>query len=98
MTFAPTHRFVVVAAPNGLAALALQRRLAHLTPVAVTRGGQWVLEIPDVEPDEIEAGIRLWLVEMELSRTLVQADGRVSHVEIEAPRRRHVPTNAHFIG
>jgi hypothetical protein len=91
---------VVVEAPDGPAALALERRLAHLSPVAIARGDRWLVEIPAVDvPAEIEAAVRSWLAEIGLARTMIRVDGRATRVEESPrPRRRHVPSNAKYIG
>ena len=52
----PTARLheIVVAAPDGASALALEYRLAHLCPVTISRDNAWVVEIDGVEsPDEV---------------------------------------------
>lgn len=86
-------------APDGPAALALERRLAHLRPAAIARGGHWVVEIPDVvDPAVIEAAVRVWLGDFGLARAVVRVDGRPSRVERAESRSRHVPTHDNFIG
>lgn len=96
MTLAPAPHVVIVDAPDGAAALALERRLAYRSPVVIARGDQWVVEIPSVdEPAEVEAVIGTWLREIGLSHTLVRIDGRVSRVGLTS---RHAATNAGFVG
>jgi hypothetical protein len=96
MTLAPAPHVVVVDAPDGPAALALERRLADLKPVVIARGDCWIVEIPAVDaPAEIEAAIRTWLTEIGLDHTLIRVDGSVSRVDTT---RRHVPSNAGFVG
>lgn len=99
MTLAPAPHLVVVEAPNGPAALALERRLAHLRPAAIARGGHWVVEIPAVaNAAEVEAAVQVWLAEIGVARAVVRIDGRVSRVERVEPRPLHVPTHGNFIG
>jgi hypothetical protein len=102
----PTHTLhdVVVEAPDGPAALALEYRLAHLCPVAVAHSEHWVVEIPAVDAaEEIQAAVRVWLAEVGGPSTVMYVDGRPSRVEpVPAGARRssppHVAPNAGFIG
>jgi hypothetical protein len=99
MTLAPAPHLVVVEAPDGPAALALERRLAHLNPVSIAHGDCWVVEIPDVlSLAEIEAAVRVWLTEIGKSRALVRVDGRLTRFELTPAPRRHVASNAGFEG
>jgi hypothetical protein len=104
MTSTQTLHDVVVEAPDGPAALALEYRLAHLCPVAVAHGEHWVVEIPAVDgPEEVEGAIRVWLSEVGGSSTVMHVDGQASTVEAgrttrKRSRRAYVPPNAGFIG
>ena len=99
MTLAPAPHLVVVEAPSGPAALALERRLAHLNPVSIAHADHWVVEIPSVdEPAEVETAVRLWLAQIGRPRALVRIDGRVSHVSLGQGSPRHVASHSDFIG
>ena len=95
---------MVVEAPDGPAALALEHRLRHLSPVSIAHDEHWVVEIPAVEaPLEIEAAIRSWLDEVGATSTLVSIDGETSTVDAASIHHRrgrggHVAANAGFIG
>jgi hypothetical protein len=71
-----------IAAPDGITAFALERRLRHLKPTTVASKGIWVVELEDDEDrlDEIEAAIRHWLRECGLASTSMTVDGAVRTV------------------
>lgn len=66
-----------ISAPDGPAALLLEKRLAHLHPSAVAHGGRWSVQIGDVDDrlEEIEAAITHWLRELGSTSTEVEVDG-----------------------
>jgi hypothetical protein len=83
----PHTSWIVVEAPDASAALALEKRLAHLGACAVSRDRQWSVELEDGDGrlDEIVAVVRDWLRERELRTTLVTA-GRVTQtVSVDEP-------------
>jgi hypothetical protein len=86
---------VVVEAPDGPAALALEHRLEHLRPVAISRDNAWVVELDAVDsPAEVEDAVRLWLADIGSASTLMRVDERL--VRVRQPRRR--ATHADFVG
>jgi len=95
---APLHD-VVVHAPDGASALALEYRLAHLRPVTISRDNAWVVGIDGVvEPAEVQSAVRAWLSEIGSESTLMRVDERLVRVEASevAPRRR--ATHRDFVG
>jgi len=73
---------VEIDAPDGAAAVELQRRLWHLTPTTVGRGKDWIVEIPGpANLDEIEVIVRAWLDDLGCPSTTIRADGHVCDVE-----------------
>jgi hypothetical protein len=91
---------VFVDAPDGPAALALEQHLAHLAPVAIAHGNQWVVELETVEDlSELEASVRSWLREVGGAETYMRVDGREVHIAASMfERRRHPALNGDFIG
>jgi hypothetical protein len=91
---------VFVDAPDGPAALALEQRLAHLAPVAIAHGNQWVVEFETVEDlSVLEASVRSWLREVGAAETYMRVDGREMHVGSSMfKRHRHRSPNSDFIG
>lgn len=77
-----------IEAPDADSAMALERRLAHLTPTTVGRDGDWLVELVDdgERLDEILAAVKHWLGEAGLAKTTVHVDGTIRHVT--APGRR----------
>ena len=67
-----------VDAPSGDTALALERRLAHLTPTTVAVGGRWQVELDDDGDriDQVLAAVRHWLDLTDIEETVVHVDGR----------------------
>ena len=62
MTLTTRLHDIVIEAPDGASALALEHRLANLRPVTISRDNAWVVEIDGVEsPDEVESAVRSWL-------------------------------------
>ena len=66
-----------IAAPDGPAAFALERRLSHLRPVTIGVEGDWTVELVDDDErlEEIEAAVRHWLTERGLGATTITVDG-----------------------
>ena len=99
MTLMTRPHEIVVEAPDGASALALEYRLAHLCPVTISRDNAWVVEIDAVEsPAEVESAVRSWLCEIGSDSTLMRVDERLSRVKarIDEPQRR--ATHADFVG
>ena len=83
---------VVVEAPDGPAALALEHRLAHLRPVAVSRDHAWLVSIDGVEsPTEVASAVRAWLAEIGSTSTLMRVDERITRIEAEPPASAAAP-------
>jgi hypothetical protein len=73
----PLLHLVEIEAPDGAAALELERRLAHLTPTTVAHAGRWSVEVPAAEsPDELEVVVREWLDEIGSATTTMRVNGR----------------------
>lgn len=70
---------VHIDAPDAPSALALERRLAHLRPVAVCRGAAWSVELEDADDrlDEITATVEHWLGTSGVGTTQMRVDGAV---------------------
>ena len=97
MTIAPSFHQIVVEAPDGPTALALEHRLAHLCPVTMAHDAHWTVSIAAVhDPAEVETAVRLWLADIGANAARIRVDGVASTVQPAA--RRHVATNARFIG
>jgi hypothetical protein len=95
MTMHEALHDVVVAAPDGPAALALEHRLAHLCPVTISRDNSWVVELDGIDaPAEVEDAVRLWLAEIGSASALVRIDNRL--VRIRQHHRR--ATHSDFVG
>ena len=78
MTLTARLHEIVIAAPDGASALALECRLAHLCPVTISRDNAWVVEIDGVEsPDEVESAVQSWLCEIGTDSTLMRVDERL---------------------
>jgi len=91
MTLAARLHDIVVEAPDGASALALEHRLARLCPVTIARDNHWVVEIDGVEaPAEVESAVRSWLSEIGSDSTLMRVDERLARVRArdEQPHRR----------
>jgi hypothetical protein len=92
-----TPHKVEVDAPDGPAALALERRLFDLSPTARMYEDRWVVDVPVVRDlSGLEKEVRAWLRQIGAEETTIWIDGRV-HV---LPLRRvpHRSTNWDFIG
>ena len=96
----PTVRLheIVVAAPDGASALALEYRLAHLCPVTISRDNAWVVEIDGVEsPDEVGSAVRSWLCDRHgLDPDARRRETYARQGEDHEPRQR--ATHADFVG
>lgn len=98
MRSAIAYHDVVIEAPDGPAALALEHRLAHLSPVSISHEGRWTVDVPAVEsPIEVEAAVAAWLAEIGLESTAMSVDDRPLTIEARRIRRRRA-INAGFIG
>lgn len=92
-----THT-VQIEAPDGPAALQLERRLVSVVPTAVSRQDHWLVEIPVVrDVDAVEDEVRDWLRCVGTESTTVRVDGS-AHVVRSYPRARHRGSNQSFIG
>jgi hypothetical protein len=82
---------VEVEAPDGGAAMALERRLIPLGATAIWRRGRWIVDLPVVrDVDELEAEVRRWLKEMGVEQTWLTVDGSRLKVGPHPPHRgRH---------
>ena len=90
---------IAIAAPDGAAALELERRLAHLSPSTVAHRDSWVVDLPAApDPGEVDAVVERWLGEIGEPSTLVLVDGDPHVVDAAKPRKRHRATHAAFIG
>lgn len=93
-----------IEAPDGGAALDLERRLAHLEPTTVCRHGCWFVELAvelDESLSEIQGVVAGWLRAIGHPATTIRVDGRAQRLEAEARPpfgRAHRATNASFIG
>ena len=70
-------KWIRIDAPDGDAAFALERRLAHLHACAVARHARWLVEVEDFDDqlEEIEAAVRHWLRTIGACSTVVHVDG-----------------------
>jgi hypothetical protein len=98
MTVATPVHDVVVGAPDGAAALDLEQRLIHLSPVSICHEDRWTVVVPAVhDVAEIDAVVRTWLSEIGAASTRVVVDGSTRTVERRS-RKAHVSSNAGFVG
>lgn len=96
-----TNVHLQIEAPDGAAALELERRLAHLNPTTLGRHGRWMVEVDTGDAlSEIQGVVGGWLRELGEPSTTIHVDGHPVRVDAEArlPLRRHRATNASFIG
>ena len=92
---------VEIDAPDGAAALDLERRLWRLTPTAVRRGGQWLVDVPTVRcPAEVEAVVRQWLDETGERATTMRVGGKQVRITGRREERKACfrGPNANLIG
>jgi hypothetical protein len=91
---------VLVDAPDGPAALALEQRLVQLVPAAIAHGDRWSVEVEACEDlSELEASVKSWLRDIGASEAFMHVEGR--DVRVCAPRREHRlhrSSNESFIG
>lgn len=71
----PSH--IEIEAPDGASALALELRLAHLSPTTLQKYGRWSIEIEGGDDlDEIEDGVARWLRDIDEPSTTMLLDGQ----------------------
>lgn len=93
-----TAHTVEVDAPDGAAALELERRLVALRPTAVCRHERWLVDLAGVhDVEDVEAEVRAWLRHIGAAAATVRVDGRPLTVTTGL-RHRHRATHADFIG
>ena len=99
MTLAARLHDIVVEAPDGASALALEHRLAELCPVTIARENAWVVEIDAVEsPTEVESAVRSWLSEIGSDSTLMRVDERLTRVKARGDQPHRRATHGDFAG
>lgn len=99
MTQRTSYHTVVIDAPDGPAALALEHRLSDLAPVSVAHGERWTVDVPAVaDPDQLEVAVSNWLTEIGERSTSVRVDRTTKRIEARPRRRSARPVNAAFIG
>lgn len=76
-----------IQAPDAPAAFALERRLSHLRPTAISAGLGWSVELDDTEDrlEEIEAAVRQWLRQIDLRATVMRIDATTEKVIEQVP-------------
>lgn len=93
-----TAHTIEVEAPDGAAALELERRLVSLRPTAVCRHERWLVDLDGVHSvEEVEAEVRAWLRHVGAAAVTVRVDGRPLTVAAGSRRGRRA-THADFIG
>lgn len=93
-----TAHTLEIEAPDGAAALELERRLVTLRPTAICRHERWLVDLAGVHSvEDVEAEVRTWLRQIGSAAATIRIDGRPVTVAAE-PRHRHRPTHGHFIG
>lgn len=83
MSTATTSTRIRVDAPDAPTAFALEQRLAHLHPTAISRGPDWCVELEDFDHDrfdEIVAAVEHWLRQIGVRSTQVHIDSAVTTV------------------
>lgn len=89
MITSTSHHELVIDAPDGPAALALEFRLAHLSPVTFAHGDRWTVEVPaTISPAEVEAAVCEWLGEIGLDSTTMRVDDVPTRVEVSTAGSR----------
>jgi hypothetical protein len=80
-------RHIHIDAPDGLAALDLERRLSYMNATAVCVRGRWSVDVfDDADRDEeIDATIHHWLRDLGRIRTFVRIDG-MAHEVVDGSR------------
>jgi hypothetical protein len=93
-----TAHNVEVEAPDGAAALELERWLFALRPAAILRRGRWIVDLRGVHSvDSVEADVEDWLRLIGAAATTIRVDG-CPHTVAAKPRSGHRPSHADFIG
>jgi len=93
-----TAHSIEIRAPDGAAAVALERRLASLEPTAVCRHGRWVVELDGVHSVEaIQAEVSDWLLHVGAAATTMVVDRR-PHTVQAVGSGWHRASNADFSG
>jgi hypothetical protein len=99
MTQRTRYHPVVIDAPDGPAALALEHRLSYLAPVSIAHGQRWTVDLPAVaDPDELDAAVSSWLTEIGERSTSVRVDRTTKRIMARPGRHPARPVNASFIG
>jgi hypothetical protein len=99
MTLTARLHDIVIEAPDGAAALALEHRLADLRPVTISRDNHWHVDIDGVEfPAEVESAVRSWLSEIGSESTLMRLDDRLVRVSAERAEQSRRGTHRDFVG
>lgn len=94
-TLGTAHR-VEIEAPDGAAALELERRLTALSPTALCHHDRWLVDLAGVHSvEDVKAEVRTWLRQTGVPATTIRVDGEAIRLVIEP---RHRPTHADFIG
>jgi len=89
-----THS-VEIEAPDGAAAVALERRLTEAARPAMCREGRWVVDIPAARDlVRLEGEVRTWLRDIGAAETSLSVDG--SRTRLRAVPHRG--THRNFIG
>jgi hypothetical protein len=83
-------RAIRIEAPDGKTAVALQRRLGYLRPLAIGTRAGWAVELEGAGDrlDEIENAVRHWLREIDGASTLMSVDGSSWQVASDGDRNR----------
>ena len=81
---------VVVDAPDGTAARALEQRLLDLAPSAIAEDSHWCVQIEVAEDliSELTASVRSWLRELGTEEAEMRVDGRAVRVRARNVQRR----------
>jgi hypothetical protein len=88
-----TAASVEIDAPDGGAALDLERRLTHVAPAAAVRGPCWFVDLSGpVDVETVEVVVRAWLRDIGEPSTIVRIDGS------ESMLAAHRATHGDFIG
>jgi hypothetical protein len=83
-------RAIRIEAPDGETAVALQRRLGYLRPLAIGTRTGWAVELEDAagRVDEIETAVRHWLREIDGASTVMSVGGSSWRVASDGERNR----------
>ena len=75
-------------APSAEAALALEKRLSHLSPTAVGVEDDWCVELTDEDGDRLEeivAAVEHWLADEHIPETVMHANGASRQIATRRP-------------